>query len=89
MVDDLNKMVVENAKLAYHHNRKDIEVYYCFEGQYTDKKPFVFGTAILPLTASQNEILEEGKRKWHEVFPIDPPPLFYPVKGTLIFNKDE
>ena len=88
-MEDIDKIVAENSKLAYYHGREDAKAYYCFEGKYEGKAPFVFGTALLPLNASQEEILEEGKRKWQKVFPFDPPPVFYPVKGIIIFNKAE
>ncbi len=57
-------------------------------GHYPNKKAFVFGTVMLPLDARHDEIMAALRSKWADAFPIDSPPVFDPIMGTVWFRVD-
>jgi len=57
-------------------------------GHYPSKKPFVFGTVMLPLDARYDEIMTALRGKWAEFMPIDTPPVFDPIMGMVWFQAD-
>jgi len=44
---------------------------------------------MLPLTTSHEEVLEEGRKKWREIIPLNSPAKWTPIPGMIVFQPDE
>ena len=68
---------------------RDTLKYWCFQGQFEGLKPFLFGSVVMSLNASFDDVYKEGEKKWREIMPINIPSKWVPIPGIIFFQDKE